>query len=83
VDLQKQNTAFFAAKGSAAIEARAKLTAAVDQFEKERIPEVEDATIALDEALRKKVPEYVRQLRRAASDLRTKETTVAAIEPPK
>ena len=82
-DLQKQNTAFFAAKGTAAIEARAKLTAAVDQFEKRRIPEVEDAAIALDEATRKKVPEYVRQLRRAASDLRTKETTVAAIEPPK
>jgi hypothetical protein len=82
-DLQKQNTAFFAAKGTAAIEARAKLSAAVDQFEKERIPEVEDAAIGLDEATRKKVPEYVRQLRRAASDLRTKETTVAAIEPPK
>jgi Zinc carboxypeptidase len=82
-DLQKQNTAFFAAKGTAAVEARAKLTAAADQFEKERIPEVEDAAIALDEAIRKKVPAYVRQLRRAAADLRTKETTVAAIEPPK
>jgi hypothetical protein len=81
-DLQKQNTAFFAAKGTAAIEARAKLTAAVDQFEKERIAEVEDAAIALEEAARKKVPEYVRKLRRAAEDLRTKEGTAASIEPP-
>jgi len=82
-DLQKQNAAFFAAKGSAAVEARTKLTAAVDLFEKERIPEVETAALALDEALRKKVPDYVRKLRRAATDLRTKETTVTAIEPPK
>jgi hypothetical protein len=82
-DLQKQNTAFFAAKGTAAVEARAKLTAAADQFEKERIAEVEDAAFALDDAARKKVPEYVRQLRKAVADLRTKESTVAAIEPPK
>jgi hypothetical protein len=82
-ELQKSNAAFFAAKGTAAIEARAKLTAAADQFEKERIAEVEDAAIGLEEPLRKKVPEYVRQLRRAASDLRTKETTVGGIEPPK
>ena len=82
-DFQKLNTAFFSAKGAAAIEARTKLTAAADQFEKERIPEVEDAAIGLDETLRKKVPDYVRQLRRAAADLRAKETTVAAIEPPK
>jgi hypothetical protein len=83
-DLLKQNQAFFAAKGTAAIEARAKLTAAADLFEKERIAEVEDAAVAADEATRKKVPEYVRQLRRAVADLRTKESAaLPAIEPPK
>jgi hypothetical protein len=71
--LLKENRAFFAAKGTQAIEERGKLTAAVDQFEKDRIPEVEDAAIALDEAARKKAAEYVRQLRRLAADLKTKE----------
>jgi hypothetical protein len=71
--LLKQNRAFFAAKGTQAIEERGKLTAAVDQFEKDRIPEVEDAAITLDEAARKKAAEYVRQLRRLASDLKAKE----------
>src|ERR1035437_10204309 len=38
----RQNRAFFAAKGQAAVEERAKLNAAVDQFERERIQEVQD-----------------------------------------
>jgi hypothetical protein len=75
--LLKQNRAFFAARGSQAVDERGKLTAAVDQFEKDRIPEVEDAAIGLDESARRKVGEYVRQLRRAAADLRTKEFEAA------
>ncbi len=71
--LLKQNRAFFAARGAQAVDERGKLTAAVDQFEKDRIPEVEDAAIALDESARKKAAEYVRQLRRAAADLKSKE----------
>ena len=72
--LLKQNRAFFAARGPAAIEERAKLTTAVDQFEKDRIPEVEDAGAALrDDAAKRKANEYVRALRRAATDLRSKE----------
>lgn len=71
--LLADNRAFFAARGPAAIEARAKLSAAVDQFEKERIAEVDDAGASLDDAARKKSAEYIRQLRRLANDLRSKE----------
>ena len=71
--LLKQNRAFFAAHGPQAVEERNKLTAAADQFEKERIPEVEAAALALDEHGRQKAGEYVRALHRASTDLRTKE----------
>jgi hypothetical protein len=74
------NRAFFAAKGPAAVEARNKLAAAVDQFEKDRIADVEDAGISLDEAARRKTAEYVRQMRRLAADLRAKEFE-AAVDP--
>jgi hypothetical protein len=75
--LLKQNRAFFAARGTQAVDERGKLTAAVDQFEKDRIPEVEDAAIGLDESARRKVAEYVRQLRRIAADLKSKEFEAA------
>jgi hypothetical protein len=71
--LLADNRAFFAAKGPAAIEARAKLGAALDQFEKERIADVEDAGAGLDDAARRKSAEYVRELRRVVADLRAKE----------
>jgi hypothetical protein len=71
--LLKQNRAFFAARGPAAIDERGKLNAAVEQFEKDRIPEVEDAAAALDGAAKQKGGEYVRALRRAAADLKVKE----------
>ena len=71
--LLADNRAFFAARGPAAVEARAKLAAAVDQFEKDRIAEVDDAGAGLDDAMRRKSAEYVRQLRRLAADLRNKE----------
>jgi zinc carboxypeptidase len=71
--LLQQNRAFFAARGPAAVEARTRLVTAVDQFERERIAEVEDAAAGLDDATRRKAGEYVRALRRLATDLRTKE----------
>jgi len=67
------NRAFFAAKGPAAIEERAKLNAAVDQFERDRIQEVQDTAAGLDEAGRRKASDLVRAMRRAATELRTKE----------
>ena len=57
------NRAFFAAKGQAAIEERAKLNAAVDQFERDRIQEVQDTAAGLDEAGRRKASEMVRAMR--------------------
>jgi len=75
--LLQDNRAFFAARGPAAVEARTKLAAAADQFEKDRIPEVDDAGTGLDEASRRKAGEYVRQLRRLSADLRTKEFEAA------
>jgi hypothetical protein len=71
--LLADNRAFFAAHGPAAVEARNKLAATVDQFEKDRIAEVDDAGAGLDDAARRKAAEYVRQLRRLAADLRGKE----------
>jgi len=74
------NRAFFAARGQAAIDDRAKLNAAVDAFEKDRIQEVQDIAAALDDAGKRKASDMVRAMRRAAADLRTKEieTTVDA-----
>lgn len=71
--LLRQNQAFAAAKGAKAVEERGKLAAAVDQFEKEDIPQAEDAVLSLPESSRRKGSEYVRQLRQAASALRSKE----------
>jgi zinc carboxypeptidase len=71
--LLRQNQTFFSAKGPQAVEERNKLFAAVDQLEKERIPDVQDAATELNEPARRKVGEYVRQLRRLAADLKTKE----------
>ncbi len=75
--LLADNRAFFAARGPAAVEARSKLGAAVDQFEKERIGEVEDASTGLDDAGRRKAALYVRRLRKLAADLRSKEFEAA------
>ena len=71
--LLRQNQVFFSARGPQAVEERGKLSAAVDQFEKDRIPEVQDAAAELDEAARRKAGEYVRQLRRVAADLKSRE----------
>jgi hypothetical protein len=71
--LLKQNRAFFAAHGQQAVDERAKLSAAADQFEKDRIPEVEAASLTLPEAARVRATEYIHQLRRAETDLRSKE----------
>jgi hypothetical protein len=75
--LLADNRAFFAARGPAAVEARNKLAAAVDQFEKERIGEVEDASTGLDDVGRRKAAQYVRRLRKLAADLRGKEFEAA------
>ncbi len=71
--LLRQNQSFFAARGQQAVDERAKLSAAVEQFEKDRIPEIQDAAAELGEVARRKSAELVRQLRRAATDLRSKE----------
>ena len=55
------------------MEERNKLTAAVDQFEKDDIAQTEDSALTLPEASRRKGAEYIRQLRQAASALRTRE----------
>jgi hypothetical protein len=68
-----QNRAFFAARGQAALDERAKLNAAVDSFEKDRIQEVQDTAAGLDGDAKKKASDLVRAMRRAASDLRSKE----------
>jgi Zinc carboxypeptidase len=71
--LLTQNRAFFAARGQSAVEERAKLNAAVDAFEKERIQEVQDTAAGLEGDSKRKAAELVRAMRRAAADLRTKE----------
>jgi hypothetical protein len=68
-----QNRAFFAAKGQAAVDERAKLNVAVDGFEKDRIQEVQDTAAALDADGKRKASDLVRAMRRAAAELRTKE----------
>jgi len=72
-----QNRAFFAARGTAAVDQRAKLGSAVDQFEKERVADIEEAASGLDDAGKKRAAEYVRQLHRIAADLRAKEFEAA------
>jgi hypothetical protein len=68
-----QNRAFFAARGQAAVDERAKLNAAVDQFERDRIQEVQDTASGLDDTGRRKASDLVRAMRRAAAELRSKE----------
>jgi hypothetical protein len=71
--LLAQNRAFFGARGPQAVEERGKLSSAIEQFERDRIPEVEDAALQLGESARIKASEYVRQLRRITADLKNKE----------
>jgi len=52
--LLRQNQTFFSAKGPQAVEERSKLFAAVDQMEKERIPDVQDSGTGLNEPARRK-----------------------------
>ncbi len=75
--LLKQNQAFSAAKGAKAVEERAKLSAAVQQFESGDIPQAEDAVLGLPEARRRRGGEYVSQLRQLATALRTREFDAA------
>src|SRR5262249_8109386 len=69
----RQNHTFFAAKGPQAIDERSKLFERVDEFEKERISDVQDAAGDLDPAARKKATEYLRQLRHIASEAKAHE----------
>jgi hypothetical protein len=68
-----QNRAFFAARGQAALDERAKLNLAVDTFEKDRIQEVQDTAAGLEGDGKRKASDLVRSMRRAAADLRGKE----------
>jgi hypothetical protein len=70
--LLRLNQAFYAARGQQAIDERAKLAAAVEQFERERIPEIADSATEAEQA-RRQIVEYIRQLRRAVADLKAKE----------
>jgi hypothetical protein len=67
------NRAFFAAKGPAAIEERTKLISALETFERDRIQEVQDTAAGLDPDARRKAADLVRNMRKAAADLRSKE----------
>jgi hypothetical protein len=71
--LLQQNRAFFTARGPQAVEERAKLYAAVEQFEKDRIPEAEAAAVELNDSGRRLAAEYIRELRRLSADLKNKE----------
>jgi hypothetical protein len=42
-------------------------------MESERIPDIQDAATELNEPARRKAGEYIRQLRRLAADLKSKE----------
>ncbi len=75
--LLRQNQDFFSARGSKALEERAKLSAAVDQFEKDGLAEIDDAAISLNDDAKRKAREYSRQLRSLAEDLRSKEFEAA------
>jgi hypothetical protein len=71
--LLRQNQAYYAAKGPKALEERTKLVSAADQFEKEQIAELDDAALTLDPAARRQASDYIRQLRRALTELKDKE----------
>jgi Zinc carboxypeptidase len=71
--LLAQNRAFFAARGQAALDERAKLNTAIDAFEKDRIQEVQDTSAGLEGDAKRKASDLVRAMRRAAADLRSKE----------
>ncbi|MCU1261468.1 MAG: hypothetical protein JWO80_4353, partial [Bryobacterales bacterium] len=62
--LLDQNRAFFSAKGAKAIEEKAKLNAAVDQFQRDTVP-VQPSVLS--------TAPFTAQLRKLSEDLRTKE----------
>ncbi len=71
--LLKQNQAYFASKGPKAADEKEKLESAIAGFEKEHLPDLDNATASLEPADRRKANTDLRILRRLLSDLRTKE----------
>ena len=71
--LLAQNHAYFGAKGPKAVEEKAKLNELVEQFEKERLTDLEAAAGSLEGAEKRKANDDLRTLRRILSDLKAKE----------
>ena len=76
-----QNRAYFTARGPAAADEGKQLEAALDAFQRDRLPvlddlraQVEDAAVARGEAT------YIAQLRKFAADLRTKDFSASKLE---
>jgi hypothetical protein len=79
--LLDQNRAYFAARGPQAAEEGKKLETALDRFQRDRLPvledlraQVEDAAVARGEAT------YIAQLRKFALDLRTKDFSASKLD---
>ncbi len=78
--LLDQNKAFHTAKGAKASEEQKKLDAALDAFQRDRLPALEDARQTIDDAaLARKFAEYIAQLRKFSADLRAKDLSEAKL----
>jgi zinc carboxypeptidase len=76
--LLDQNKEYFAARGSSAVESGKKLETALDQFQKDRIAALDDLRQSTDDrATARKIVEYSAQLKRLASDLRSKDLSAS------
>jgi len=79
--LVDQNRAYFAARGPRAAEEGKQLESALDAFQRDRLPvledlraQVEDATMSRNDAT------YIAQLRKFALDLRTKDVSASRLD---
>ena len=79
--LLDRNRAYFTARGPAAVEQSKALEAALDAFQRDRIPALEDLRALVEDAAASRAEAgWIAQLRKFAIDLRTKDFSTAKVE---
>jgi len=79
--LLDQNRAYFTARGPQAAEEGKKLEAALDAFQRDRLPVLEDLRAQVeDAAVARTESGYIAQLRKFATDMRTKDFSASKLE---
>jgi hypothetical protein len=79
--LLDRNRAYFTARGPAAVDQSKALESALDAFQRDRIPALDDLRAQVEDAAASRAEaSYIAQLRKFAIDLRTKDFSTAKLE---